>query len=339
MNSRIIPFPKLNIIAEISANHGGSLNKAKELISAAKESGATAVKLQTFTAESITVQSDSFTIPATSQIWAGRNLWELMKEAETPLDWHGELFDYAYSIGIECLSTAYSIPAIAFLKSLGSKKLKISSFDLINTPLLQEAVKFPGLVILSTGMATLDEVRIAHEIFKEREEWVFMLCTSSYPCPQNEVNIRKIRTLQELAPVVGYSDHTKNSIAAVMAVALEVKYFEKHLVLDGDETLDSGFSLSPKEFALYVRDLHDAYLSLGSSSFYLMPNERASLWERPSIIALEDISIGDLMTEQNIGVRRPSVGDLPSNFYSLLSSKAKRSYRKGEGVFLNNETS
>jgi sialic acid synthase SpsE len=322
------------IIAEISANHGGTIENAKSLMDAAKNAGADAIKLQTFTADSITVNSSesSYFIPSSSNLWGGQNLWSLMKEAETPLEWHPILFEYASSIGMEIFSTAYDIKAAIFLEENGIRAIKVSSFDLVNIPLLTYLSARDVLVLISTGMSNDLELSKAASIFADRKKKTgFLQCTSSYPCLIQDVNINRHTRLQSLGFVTGYSDHTIDSIAATLAIAKGALIFEKHIKQEGANTLDAEFSLSEIDFKKYVDNIHAAFTGLGDFEFSPTTSEMASLWERPSIVALKDIAVGEVLTEDNLGIRRPSIGAPPSYFEALISSPSPFNLKRGEG--------
>ncbi len=322
------------VIAEISANHGGNIAKAKTLIQAAMSAGADAVKLQTFSADSITVNSTEHTnyIPGSSKLWGGRNLWELMKEAETPLEWHAELFSYTTSLGLEVFSTAYDVEAAVFLENSGIQAIKVSSFDLINIPLLKYLSSRDLLVLISTGMSTTQEIKLAAEIFENKKSTTgFLQCTSSYPCSANDVNINRHDLLKSFGFVTGFSDHTLDSTASILAIGKGALIFEKHITLAGEETLDSDFSMNEAQFKIYVDTIKNAYSALGNSDFSPTQAEAASLWERPSVIALTDITSGDYLTFENIGIRRPSIGADPKFFEQLIGKPSEYDLGKGQG--------
>jgi sialic acid synthase SpsE len=322
------------VIAEISANHGGTLENAKLLIEAAKNAGADAIKLQTFTADSITVQSSesNFLIPDSSNLWGGQNLWSLMKEAETPLDWHMELFQFANSLDIEIFSTAYDIDAAIFLEQAGIMAIKVSSFDLINIPLLEYLAEREVLVLISTGMSNSAELSMAADIFAHKKATTgFLQCTSSYPCSVQDVNINRHDKLKSLGFVTGYSDHTLGTIAATLAICKGALIFEKHITLGDLRTLDSQFSLNESQFKNYVETIRNSFLALGDSEFSPTHSETASLWERPSIIALRNIAVGEVLSLGNIGIRRPSLGADPKFLEMLIDRPSEFSLKKGEG--------
>jgi len=324
------------IIAELSANHGGDIEVAKSLILSAKNAGASAVKLQTFTADSITVNSrdKDYFIPSSSPLWAGNNLYDLMKAAETPLEWHSELFEFSRTLSLEVFSTAYDIYAVDFLLDLGITGIKISSFDLINDPLLNYVAHTDALVLISTGMGTVSEIDRAAKIFAHRKNQVgFLQCTSSYPCEYQDVNINRHQSLKSYGFVTGYSDHTPTSIAAIMAVAHGALIFEKHICLDGLASLDSAFSVNESEFKSYVDDIRHAFHALGDSQFSPTESESASLWERPSVVAIANIEQDELLTPNNVGIRRPGIGSKPEMLNAFMNSRANRFIKAGEGIF------
>jgi sialic acid synthase SpsE len=324
------------IIAELSANHGGDIEVAKSLILSAKKVGASAVKLQTFTADSITVNArdKNYSIPSSSPLWAGNNLYDLMKAAETPLEWHSELFEFSRALNLEVFSTAYDIYAVDFLLDLGMTGIKISSFDLINYPLLNYLAHTDALVLISTGMGTVSEIDRATQIFAHRKNQVgFLQCTSSYPCEYKDVNMNRHQSLKSYGFITGYSDHTPTSIAAIMAIAHGALIFEKHICLDGLSSLDSEFSINEKEFKSYIDDIGYAFNALGDSEFSPTESESASLWERPSVIAIANIEQGEVLTPHNVGIRRPNIGSKPEMLYIFINSRANRFIKAGEGIF------
>lgn len=322
------------IIAEISANHCGDIENARLLVEAAKNAGADAIKLQTFKADAITVNSNDskYAVPASSKLWAGMNLWDLMKEAETPLEWHADLFGYASSIGLESFSTAYDVDAAVFLEQSGIAAIKVSSFDLINIPLLEYLAQRDLIVLISTGMSNTAEIKVATQIFAHKKDTTaFLQCTSSYPCAAQDVNINRHDLLKSFGFVTGYSDHTLDSIAAILAVGKGALIFEKHISLTGLDSLDSAFSMNEFQFKTYVDAIWTAFNSLGDFDFSPTPTEKASLWERPSILALKDIEVGEMLSPLNIGIRRPSLGAAPVFISQLLNKPSSFALRKGEG--------
>lgn len=326
------------VIAEVSANHQGDLGCALQLIDDAKFAGASAVKFQTFTPDSITVApSKPYFIPKSSELWADMNLWELMDKAQTPKVWFRELFGHSRSLGLDAFSTPYDVNALNFLVGLGVDTVKISSFDVINLPFLRAVASVGLTTILSTGMAAISEIDIAVEILRDKVQKLILLkCTSSYPCSSSDLNLYGIETLKKRYDLeVGFSDHSTNNIGANVAVGLGASVFEKHIRLVGDNTsLDSGFSIDKYGFKEYVDSIKASHLCLGSKVLAPSKCEESSLWERPSVVALRDISRGEIFTLENIGVRRPSVGAPPSAFENLLGNCSTEPIKRGHGVFL-----
>lgn len=325
------------IIAEISANHSGSLETAKGILIEIADKGVSAVKLQTFTADQMTVKSEAVKnlIPNTSDLWSGTELWELMKMAEMPLEWHRELFQLAASLGLDAFSTPYHPDAVDFLLDMGVTVLKISSFDVVNHPLLEKISGSGVPVIMSTGMSTIQELDEAVSILIDRVPKLILLkCTSSYPCSYSDTNIRGVKTLKDRYGVeVGFSDHSLDEKAACLALGLGATVFEKHVKLDiSSKTLDSEFSATPDSLRFYVESLKQAESILGSSNIKPIDSEKASLWERPSVVALKHISLGEVFTHNNIGVRRPSLGSHPKSLPFLLGRTSTRNYALGEGI-------
>lgn len=324
-------------IAELSANHMRDFHVAQQLVYAAKESGATAIKLQTFTADGITVRSKLIRnqIPQESPLWSGTDLWNLMKEAETPWEWQKDLIDLAHSLGMDAFSTPYSIEALDFLLNLGVDAVKISSFDVANLPLLREVAKVQVPVIQSTGMASMQELgEAAGILLGSVPDLIFLKCTSSYPCSSDHANLLGIKTIQDRFSVeVGFSDHTITDVAALIAVGLGATVFEKHLKLSADsQGLDSAFSASLTEFASYVNKIEDGYSCLGSSLIEKVEAESASYWERPSLVALRDISEGEVFDALNTGIRRPNIGLAPKELDRVIGQKSKSRLVKGQGI-------
>jgi sialic acid synthase SpsE len=327
------------IIAELSANHSKNMDVISDIVIGVANSGASAIKLQTFTADQMTIRPDesSILIPSHSELWAGKDLWELMREAELPLEWHIEILNQARSLGLDAFSTAYHPDSVDFLLNIGVDALKVSSFDVINHPLLKR-ISVAGIpVIMSTGMASLKEIDEAVELLIHKVPKLILLkCTSAYPCADEDANVLGIKTLQNRYGLeVGFSDHTLDSRAANLAYSLGATVFEKHVKLESQtETLDSAFSATPTELAKYVDELGRTSRILGSYEIEPCEAELASLWERPSVVALSDIRAGEIFSETNIGIRRPSIGLHPKFFSGLLGARSTNNYKKGDGIRL-----
>jgi sialic acid synthase SpsE len=324
------------VIAEISANHKGQISNALLLIEHAALAGATAVKFQTFTADSITARGDEpLFVPSESQLWRGMDLWQLMDVAKTPREWFPVLFEKAKSLNLEVFSTPYDADGVDFLVDIGVKIMKVSSFDVVNLPFLEKVASTGLTTIMSTGMSKLDELERAVEVLLPQVPQLILLkCTSSYPCKSSDLNLHGIETLRDtFGCTVGFSDHSVGSAGAVVARALGAEVFEKHLKLEGDdEGLDAAFSIDGQEFREYVRAIHETDLILGSSAIEPVESEKASLWERPSLIAINHIDVGDVLTLDNVGIRRPSIGLPPSNLSRVLGQEARTRISKGTGI-------
>lgn len=324
------------MIAEISANHNGDLESALELIEDAAWAGANAVKFQTFTPDSITVNPKiPYIIPTSSDLWKGMNLWDLMDKAKTPRDWFPVLMNKTKSLGLDALSTPYDKDALDFLVGLGIDIIKIASFDIANTPLLRAVAETRLTTILSTGMSTHDEVARAVNILRPHcKNLILLKCTSSYPCAPKDLNLRGILSLRESFDVeVGFSDHSTGFLGAIIARTLGASVFEKHIRLVGDEIgLDSKFSADKFELRDYINAVIGVDICLGLSEIKPVDSEMASMWERPSVIAISDIAKGEIFSRANIGIRRPFVGSPPSRLEEILGKSCLRSLRKGEGV-------
>jgi pseudaminic acid synthase len=323
------------IVAELSANHSGSLETALELVRAAKQAGADAVKLQTYTADTLTIRSDrpEFRIGG-GTLWDGRTLYDLYQEAATPWDWHADLFAEARRLGIDCFSTPFDASAIDFLEALNPPAYKIASFELVDLALLHRVAVTRRPIILSTGMATLEEITDAVTVLREAgcRELALLKCTSSYPAPPAEANLR---TISDLAArfncPVGLSDHTLGIACPVVAVSLGACLIEKHFTLSRKlPGPDSAFSLEPAEFADMVRAIRVAEAALGRVHYGLSPAEAKSRVFRRSLFAVADIAAGERFTPQNLRSIRPGHGLPPKDLPQILGQRAARAISRGE---------
>ncbi len=322
------------IIAEISANHRQSLAIAKELVLAAKASGADAVKTQTFTPETITFNSrkGAFLIKGVSP-WAGRTLHELYQEAFLPWEWQAELKELAGSLGLAFLSTPFDKTSVDFLEKLGVPAYKIASFELVDIPLIKEAAKRGKPLLLSTGMANEAEIAEAVSAAKGAgcEALALLKCVSGYPARPEEMNLRTLADMASRFDVVaGLSDHSLDALLPAFAVAAGACIVEKHLTLKrADGGLDAGFSLEPNEFAEMSKSIRDAEKALGKASYGITESEKASRIFRRSLYAVETIEAGEAFTPQNIRSIRPGDGLHTRHYEKLLTLKAKRRIEAG----------
>jgi pseudaminic acid synthase len=321
------------IVAEISANHKQSIERAEAIIRAAAEAGADAVKLQTYTADTLTIPCDNEYFRIKGTLWEGRTLHDLYQEAYTPWEWHPRLMGLANELGMACFSTPFDAAAVDFLESLNVPCHKVASFELVDIPLLKKIAAAGKPVIMSTGMASLAEIDEAVRTLRENgtKDLVLLKCTSSYPAPPEEANLRTIPHLSAaFCCPAGLSDHTMGSAVAVAAVALGAAVIEKHFTLSrADGGPDSAFSMEPDEFRRMVRDIRIAEAALGRVHYALTENERQSIVFRRSLFVVQDMKAGEIFTKENVRSIRPGHG-LHTRFYEdILGRKAVRDIAKG----------
>lgn len=314
------------VIAEMSGNHNGSLERALAIVHAAAECGADAIKLQTFLPATLTIDSrkPEFHIDDPDGPWHGRRLWELYAEAHTPWEWHRPIFDAARSHAMACISTAFDASSLEFLLSMDVDAIKIASFELVHVPLIQAVARSGKPVLLSTGMAAIDELDEAVAALRGNgcSEFVLLKCTSAYPSEEKEANLL---TMQDMASRyachVGLSDHSLRPYSAFAAVALGARVIEKHFTLNRtDGGVDAGFSLQPAELGELVQGSRLAWLSRGEVRYGSQPGEAASLKERPSIYVVGNVKKGEILSTHNIRVIRPDNG-LPPRYLPLVIGK------------------
>lgn len=321
------------VVAELSANHLGSFERAKQLIQEAKKAGADAVKLQTYTPASMTLRSKREEFQIKGGLWDGYSLWDLYEIAQTPYEWHAPLFAYAKSLGITCFSTPFDPEGVALLESLKTPIYKIASFELNDFLLIETIAKTQKPLILSTGMATLSEVKESVEFARACgiHQIVLLHCVSGYPTPLHQANLRSILALnQHFSTPVGLSDHTLEIDAAMLSVALGGKMIEKHLTLNrADGGPDSAFSLEPDEFSKLVASVKRAHLALGVEEVKCLDSEKTSTQFRRSLIATQEINEGEEFTENNVRALRPGFGISPAYYKELLNKKALERIERG----------
>jgi len=321
------------LVAEMSANHNGSLEGALRVVDAAKAAGADAVKLQTYTPDTITLDSDAADFRIEDGPWRGRTLYDLYREAYLPWDWHRPLFEHARRIGITIFSSPFDASAVELLEDLGTPAFKIASQEIVDLPLIARVARTGKPMIISTGMASLEEIAEAVDCARAAgcRELVLLKCTSSYPATPEHSNILTIPSMRSLFGCeVGLSDHTMGVGCAVAAVAHGATVVEKHFTVDRSEGgVDSAFSMEPAEFRQLVEECGRAWKALGAISYGPTEAERPSLKYRRSIYVAQDISAGEVLTGTNIRCVRPG-GGLPPKFYdSLLGRKAAKDLKKG----------
>lgn len=322
------------IIAEISANHNGSIETAKEMIKAAKEAGADAVKIQTYTADTITLNCDNdyFKIRQ-GTIWDGRTLYDLYQEAYTPWEWQNELKKYAESVGITLFSSPFDKSAVDFLEDIGVGAYKIASFEITDVPLIEYVASKNKPVIISTGIANEEDIKEAIDACKRagNEQIVLLKCTSSYPAPLEEMNLATISDMQNRFGVVaGLSDHSMGIVAPLVAVALGAKVIEKHFILDRNMGgVDASFSLNIDEFKEMVNAVREAEKSIGKAAYELNEKTKKSREFSRSLFVAEDIKKGEPITEKNVRSVRPAFGLHPKYLKDILGKKISKDVIKG----------
>lgn len=319
------------IIAELSANHNGSLQLALDTIKAAKECGADAVKLQTFTADSMTLDCNKSEFMANPKgAWAGKKLYDLYKEASLPYSWHKELFDYAKSIGIDIFSSPFDKNAVDFLEQFDPVAYKIASFEITDYELVRYTASKMKPIIISTGIATIDEIQDVVNICRDvgNEQIILLKCTSSYPASLEEANLSMIPNLAQTFGVFsGFSDHTLGITAPIVATTLGAKVIEKHFILDKKlGGVDSHFSLDKDEFSQMVKAVRDTFQLIGKVDYNIDKSKRHSA---RSLYVVKDIKKGEKFSEKNIKSIRPGYGMHPKYLKDILGKEAKKDYSFG----------
>lgn len=326
------------IIAEMSGNHNGDLERAKEIIRKCVEAGAHAVKIQTYTADTMTidVDDDRFRLSSDHPLWAGRSLYSLYDEAHTPWEWHEELFSFGRELGIIVFSTPFDFTAVDLLESLNAEVYKIASLEIIDLPLIRRVAATGKPVILSTGAATLSEIDRAVTAAREAgcEKLVVLGCTSSYPAPPEETNLRSIPIIETAFDVVvGLSDHTMGVAVSTAAIAIGARVIEKHVTLSREDGgVDSAFSLEPHELAELVTGTREAFLALGIGKIEPSTAEVESQRFRRSLFVVKDVAAGDLVSEDNVRAIRPSGGLEPDAISDVMGRTFASNFVAGTPV-------
>ena len=321
------------IIAEMSANHAGSIENAKKIIHAAKDAGADCIKIQTYTADTLTIDCDKPYFQVGAGTWDGENLYHLYEKAYTPWEWQPELKKEAESIGLDFFSTPFDKSSVDFLEEMGMEFYKIASFEIVDIPLIKYVASKGKPIIMSTGMASLAEIEDAVNAVRSQgnDQLALLRCASAYPAITDEMNLMTMKNMAEVFDVpVGLSDHSMGSVGAVTAVAMGAKIIEKHFCLDrAIENPDSSFSMNPEEFAQMVRDVRQAEKAIGKVSYGATKQEKNSMVFRRSIFCVKDIEPGEVLTEENIRVIRPGYGMAPKYYEEILGQTALRKIERG----------
>jgi pseudaminic acid synthase len=315
------------IIAEMSANHGQNFDEALAILHAAKQAGADAIKLQTYTADTLTLDCDKpcFQVGRGS-LWEGRSLYSLYQEAFTPWEWQPKLKQEAAALGLDCLSSPFDSTAVDFLETMDLPAYKVASFELVDLPLIQKIASTGKPMILSTGMATLAEISEAVETAKAAgcSQLALLKCNSGYPAPIEEMNLRTIPHLAETFQVpIGLSDHTLSPFVPVAAITLGACILEKHLTISRTKPgPDSAFSLEPEEFRTMVHAIRSTESALGTVSYFATDREKASIPFRKSLFVVQDIAQGENFTSSNVRCIRPANGLHPRHLGEVLAARA-----------------
>jgi pseudaminic acid synthase len=332
-NFKINNLSPVFIIAELSANHNGSLVTAVETIRAAKRAGANCIKLQTYTADSMTINSDQDDFIIKGTIWNGRNLYELYQEAYTPWEWHEKLFQVAREEGLICFSTPFDFSSVDFLEKLNVPAYKIASFEITDIPLI-EYVAFKGKpVIISTGIAEIQDIELAIDACKRmgNDNIALLKCTSSYPAPIQEANLVMIKDLSDRFGVIsGLSDHTMGAVAPIVATVLGARIIEKHFILDRSiGGPDASFSMNEEEFTKMVRAIRDAESAIGIIDYTLTEKQKKGKDFSRSLYVVQDIKAGELFTELNVRSIRPGFGLHPMYYSEVIGKISNKDLSAG----------
>lgn len=326
------------IIAEMSGNHNQSLDRAFEIIDAAAKAGAHALKIQTYTADTMTLDVDrgEFSIRDPKSLWNGYSLHKLYQEAHTPWEWHKPIFDHCASLGLIGFSTPFDATAVDFLETLNVPLYKVASFEVTDLPLIRKIAKTGKPVIMSTGMATEEEINDAVTTARKNgcRDLVILKCTSTYPATPENTNITTISDMRtRFGCQIGLSDHTMGIGVAVAAVGLGATVVEKHFTLKrADGGVDSAFSMEPAELSALVLEATRAWQALGKVSYGPTEKEKPSLQFRRSLYISEDVRAGEVLTEKNLRIVRPSLGLPPKHYEAVLGKRVKKDVKRGTPV-------
>ena len=325
---------KTFIIAELSANHGQDINIAKQTIKAAKDSGADAIKIQTYTADTLTIDCDNdYFKLASGTIWDGRTLYDLYSEAYTPWEWQEELMEYSKSIGLIFFSTPFDKTAVDFLEGINVPAYKIASFEIMDIPLVEYIAQKNKPIIISTGVASLSDIEEAVNACRRlgNDQIVLLKCTSAYPANIEDANLLTIPNMREtFGTLVGLSDHTLGITTPIVSVALGASVIEKHFILDKSiGGPDASFSLEPHEFKNMVDSVRDAERALGKIDYSMSPKKLNSRFFGRSLFIVQDIKAGEKFTEHNVRSIRPSYGLAPKHFNEIIGRTANIELKKG----------
>lgn len=316
------------IIAELSANHNGSLDTALKIVDEAKKAGADAVKLQTYTADTITLNSNSEEFQIHGGLWDGKTLYQLYQEAHMPWDWHNPLFEHARKLGITIFSSPFDTTAVDLLEDLNAPAYKIASFEAVDLPLIRYVASTGKPMIISTGMANFEEIEEAIQAAREGgcKELAILHCVSGYPAPASDYNLRTITDMKErFGLVTGLSDHTLDNTTAIASVVLGASIIEKHFTLSrSGGGPDDSFSLEPAELAALCRDSKTAWSALGEVNYRRKSSEQVNVQFRRSLYFVENLKAGDIITADAVRSVRPGFGLSPKYFDEVIGKRVRR---------------
>lgn len=332
-NYTINETSKVFIIAELSANHNGSIETAIETIKAAKRAGADCIKLQTYTADTLTIDSEKDDFKIRGTIWDGKNYYQLYQEAYTPWEWHEKLFKAANEVGLHCFSSPFDKTAVDFLESLNTPAYKIASFEITDIPLIEYVASKGKPIIISTGIAEMEDIELAVETCRKvgNNQIALLKCTSSYPAPIDEANMCMIKDMSTRFNVIsGLSDHTMGTTVPIVATAFGAKIIEKHFILDRSiGGPDASFSMNETEFKEMVKQIRDAESAVGVVNYSLTDKQAKGKNFSRSLYVVEDIKIGELFSEKNVRSIRPGFGLHPKFYDKIIGQKSKYNIEKG----------
>ena len=331
MRIKLKKLKKPFIIAELSANHNGKITNIFKLIDKAKECGANAVKIQSYTPKSITLDCKNKYFYINSGPWKGNYLYDLYKKGTTPFEWHKKIFDYSKKKKILCFSTPFDLESVNILEKLKTKLYKVASFEINHIPLLEAIGKTKKPVIVSTGMASLDDIKLAIKTLKENgsNDIALLHCISSYPSKVENYNINFFNKLKKFNLPIGLSDHSIGNVVAVSSIGFGAMIFEKHIKLDGQIGIDSKFSTSTKQFKNYINDINLSFNCYGDENFTRDRIEGSSKRHRRSIFISKNVLKNEKITPYNIAVVRPSNGIHPKFYKKVIGKKFKNNKKKG----------
>lgn len=324
------------VIAEMSANHAGKIENAYKIIEEAAKAGADCVKIQTYTADTLTIDCQDEPYKIKGGLWDGYNYYKLYQEAYTPWEWQKALKEKCEEVGVDFLSTPFDPTAVDFLEEIGVEFYKIASFELVDIPLIEYVASKGKPIIMSCGMGSEEEIREAVEACHRQgnEEIVLLKCCSQYPAQYEDMNLLTIPKMKEdFKKEIGLSDHSMGSLAPVVAVSLGAKVIEKHVCLSREiENPDAGFSMEMEEFAQMVQDVRNATQIMGKPTYELTEHEKSGLKTRRSLVAVKEIKEGEPFSSDNVRSIRPAIGIKPKYYHELLGKKAKKAYAFGEPI-------